>query len=84
MKKQGSIISHCVKTDYHLLNLTEFSCPEDKPYLGIFFGDTVLELISDYRRVQENSDFKISPSKKTVVFDIRTPNNIKKLYFCFF
>ena len=72
-----------IDTNFHIINLTNISCPEDEPYIEILFSNTVFELFMDNRFVQENKDFTIEPSNETIVFDIKPLNNTKKYIFIF-
>ena len=83
INKQKLIEYKYIKANYHLINLTSISCPDDTPYISILFSNTVFELIKDYRIVQENEDIKIPISKETHFFNIITPDNTKKYIFAF-
>ena len=80
---QGMIQYSFLDTNHHIVNLTSIYCSNDAPYIVIIFSNTIFELITDYRIVIENKDITISPSKETIVFDIRVPNNKINYIFAF-
>ena len=81
--KRKTIFYQNIKTDYHIINLTNIICPNNKPYIEIRFSNTVFEFITDYRIIRENKDFNLISNNETIAFDIRVPNDKINYIFVF-
>ena len=73
-----------INEDSHIMDLFNINCPEDNPYILVEFKNTTLEIINDYRSIQDNSNLQIPKGNGTIAFKLNKTNHNNLYYFLFF